>query len=80
MRPKRFPPEKVIAEPREVGLLCAQGKPAAEVVKTPGVSEVTGHHRREKHGGMSVTRARRRSPNACERTDGGRAPADAIGI
>jgi hypothetical protein len=38
---KRRTAEEVVAEPRQVDVLTAQGRPVAEAVRTIGVTEVT---------------------------------------
>jgi transposase-like protein len=56
---KGFRAEEIIAKLREADVLLGQGKKVAEVVKAPGVSEVTYYRWRQEYGGLSVSQARR---------------------
>ena len=59
MPKKRYRPEEIIAKLREAEVLLGQGQKVPEVVKTPGVHEVTCYRWRREYGGLNVSQARR---------------------
>ncbi len=56
---KRFQPEEIIGKLRHADVLLGQGKKVAEVVKAPGVSDVTDSRWHQELGGMSTAQAKR---------------------
>ena len=59
MPQRRYRPEEIIAKLREAEVLLGQGQKVPEVVKTPGVHEVTSYRWRREYGGLNVSQARR---------------------
>lgn len=52
-------PEEIIAKLREAEVLLGQGMKVSEVIKKPGIHEVTCYHRRKECVGMKVDQMRR---------------------
>jgi putative transposase len=59
MAGKRSTPEQIIAKLRQVEVLTAQGKPAADAVRTIGVSEPTYYRWRTEYGGLKLDQVKR---------------------
>src|SRR5215217_2760040 len=59
MAGKRSTPEQIIAKPRQVEVLAAQGKPAAEAVRAVGVTEPTYYRWRSEYGGLKLDQVKR---------------------
>src|SRR5919107_1216197 len=58
-RRKTHTPEEIVAKLRQVEALAAQGKPAAEAVRTIGVTEATYYRWRAEYGGLKLDQVRR---------------------
>ena len=56
---KQFSPEQIISKLREAGGLLAQGKTAAEVSRSLGVTEHTHYRWRKEYGDMGTQQALR---------------------
>jgi putative transposase len=59
MAKKRFRPEEIIGKLREADVLLSQGKKVVDVIKAPGITDVTCYRWRQEYGGMSVPQAKR---------------------
>jgi putative transposase len=59
MARKRFKPEEIVAKLRQVEVLTAQGKTAAEAIRTIGVTEVTYYRWRQEYGGLKGDQVKR---------------------
>ena len=70
MARKRHKPEETIAKLRQVDVLTAQGKSAAEAVKTIAVTETTYFRWRAEYGGMKSDQVRRLKALELENTRG----------
>jgi putative transposase len=56
---KRHKPEEIVAKPRQVDGLVAQGQSVADAVRAIGVTEVTYYRWRQEHGGPKAEQVRR---------------------
>ena len=56
---KHHKPEEVVAKLRQVEVLLAQGKTAAEAVRTIGVTEQTYYRWRSEYGGLNRDQVKR---------------------
>ena len=56
---KRHKPEEIIAKLRRVDVLTAQGTPAAEAIRSIGVTEVTYYRWRQEYGGLKSDQVKR---------------------
>ena len=59
MARKHHKPEEIVAKLRQVEVLLAQGKSAAEAVRTLGVTEQTYYRWRAEYGGLKLDQVRR---------------------
>jgi transposase-like protein len=59
MSRKRHTAEEIVAKLRQVDVLMAQGKPAAEAVRAIGVTEVTYYRWRNEYGGLKGDQVKR---------------------
>lgn len=59
MPQKRYRPEEIIAKLREADVLLGEGRKVPEVVKAPGIHEVTYYRWRKEYGGLKVSQAKR---------------------
>jgi putative transposase len=59
MARKRHTAEEIVAKLRQVDVLMAQGKPAAEAVRAIGVTEVTYYRWRNEYGGLKGDQVKR---------------------
>jgi putative transposase len=59
MARKRHTAEEIVAKPRQVEVLTAQGRPVAEAVRATGVTEVTYYRRRSEYGGPKGDQVKR---------------------
>ena len=59
MAGKRSTPEQIVAKPRQVEVLTAQGKPVAEAVRAIGVSEPSYYRWRAEYGGLKLDQVKR---------------------
>lgn len=59
MPKKRFEPEEIIGKLRHADVLLGQGKKLAEVIKAPGVMEVTYYRWHQESSGMTAAQAKR---------------------
>jgi transposase len=59
MARKHHKPEEIVAKLRQVEVLLAQGKSAAEEVRTLGVTEQTYYRWRAEYGGLKLDRVNR---------------------
>jgi transposase len=59
MAGKRSTPEQIVATLRQVEVLTAQGRPAAEAVRAIGVTEPTYYRWRAEYGGLKLDQVRR---------------------
>jgi transposase-like protein len=60
MARKHHKPEEIVAELRQVEVLLAEGKTAAEAVRTIGVTEQTYYRWRSEYGGLKLGQVTRR--------------------
>ena len=51
----RFIPEEIINKLRHPDVLLGQGKTVAEIVKVPGITDVTYYRWRQEYGGTATT-------------------------
>ena len=56
---KHHKPEEIVAKLRQVDVLMAQGKPAAEAIRAIGVTEVTYYRWRNEFGGLKGDQVKR---------------------
>jgi transposase-like protein len=56
---KRHTPEEIVAKPRQVDVMTAQGRTLADAVKSIGVTEVTLHRWRNEYGGLTLDQVKR---------------------
>ena len=56
---KRHRAEEIVAKLRQVEVLTAQGKPAAEAIRSIGVTEVTYYRWRSEYGGLKGDQVKR---------------------
>lgn len=56
---KRFKPEEIIANLRQVEVLQSQGMSVADAIRQIGVSEVTYYRWRKEYGGMKADQLKR---------------------
>lgn len=59
MAAKRHKPEEIVAKLRQVEVLTAQGKTAAEAIRSIGVTEVTYYRWRTEYGGLKGDQVKR---------------------
>ena len=59
MARKHHKPEEIVAKLRQVEVLLAQGKTAAEAVRTIGVTEQTCYRWRSEYGGLKLDQVKR---------------------
>jgi putative transposase len=59
MAGERSTPEQVVAEPRQVAVLTAQGKAVAEAVRAIGISEPSYYRWRAEYGGLKLDQVKR---------------------
>jgi len=59
MARKRHTAEEIVAKLRQVDVLMAQGKPAADAVQAIGVTEVTYYRWRNEYGGLKGDQVKR---------------------
>ena len=59
MSRKRHKPEEIVAKPRQVEVLAAQGRTVAEGARAIGVTEATYHRWRSEYGGLKLDRVKR---------------------
>ena len=59
MARKRHTAEEIVAKLRQVDVLMAQGKPAAEAIRAIGVTEVTYYRWRNEYGGLKGDQVKR---------------------
>lgn len=59
MSRKRHTAEEIVAKLRQVDVLMAQGKPAAEAIRAIGVTEVTYYRWRNEFGGLKGDQVKR---------------------
>ncbi len=59
MARKRHTAEEIVAKLRQVDVLMAQGKPAAEAIRAIGVTEVTYYRWRNEFGGLKGDQVKR---------------------
>lgn len=59
MPSKRHTPEEIIGKLREVEIRIGQGVPAAEAVRSIGVTEQTYYRWRKEYGGLKLDQAKR---------------------
>lgn len=59
MARKKHTAEEIVAKLRQVELLLAQGKSAAEAVRVIGVTEATYYRWRQEYGGLKTDQVRR---------------------
>ena len=59
MARKRHTAEEIVAKLRQVDVLMAQGKPAAEAIRAIGVTEVTYYRWRNEFGGLQGDQVKR---------------------
>ena len=59
MPQKKHKPEEIVAKLRQVEVLLAQGKTAAEAVRTIGVTEQTYYRWRSEYGGLKLDQVKR---------------------
>ena len=59
MARKHHKPEEIVAKLRQVEVLLAQGKTAAEAVRTIGVTEQTYYRWRSEYGGLKLDQVKR---------------------
>ena len=58
-RQKAHTPEEIVARPRQVEVLAAQGKAVAEAVRSIGVTEQTYYRWRAEFGGLKLDQVKR---------------------
>ena len=73
---KRHTAEEIVAKLRQVDVLTAQGRPAAEAVRAIGVTEVTYYRWRREYGGLKGDQVRRLKELEAEDTRPRRAVSD----
>jgi putative transposase len=56
---KIYKPEEIMAKLRQVEVLTSQGKPAADAIRSIGVSDVTYYRWRQEYGGLKVDQVKR---------------------
>src|SRR3712207_518802 len=56
---KRHKPEEIVAKPRQVVVLAAQGQTVADAVRAIGVTEVTYYRWRQEFGGLKADQVKR---------------------
>ncbi len=56
---KRPKPEEIVSKLRQVEVLQSQGKTAAKVIRSIGVTEVTYYRWRKEFGGLKLDQAKR---------------------
>ena len=56
---KRHTPEEIVTKLRQVEVLTAQGRSAAEAIRSIGVTEVTYYRWRQEYGGPKADQVRR---------------------
>jgi transposase len=54
---KRHKPEEIVAKPRQVDVLVAQGKSVADAIRTIAVAEVTYYRWKQEYGGLKADRS-----------------------
>ena len=59
MSRKRHKPEEIVAKLRQVEVLTAQGRPAAEAIRSIGVTEVTFYRWRQEYGELKGDQVKR---------------------
>jgi len=59
MSRKRHTPEEIVTKLRQVEVLTAQGRPAAEAIRSIGVTEVTYYRWRNEYGGLKGDQVKR---------------------
>lgn len=59
MSKKRHKPEEIVAKLRQVEVLTAQGRTAAEAIRSIGVTEVTFYRWRQEYGGLKGDQVKR---------------------
>ena len=59
MAETRSTPEQIVAKPRQVEVLAAQGKPVGEAVRAIGVTEPTYYRWRAEYGGLKLDQVKR---------------------
>jgi len=68
MPKKRHKAEEIVAKLRQVEVLTAQGKPAAEAIRSIGVTEVTYYRWRSEYGGLKGDQVKRLKELEAENT------------
>ena len=76
MAGKRPTSEEIVAKPRQVEVLNAQGKTVAEAVRAIGVTEVTYYRWRKEYGGLKGDQVKRLKELEAENTRLRRAVSD----
>jgi len=76
MPKKRHKAEEIVAKLRQVEVLTAQGKPAAEAIRSIGVTEVTYYRWRSEYGGLKGDQVKRLKELEAENTRLRRAVSD----
>jgi putative transposase len=76
MPKKRHKAEEIVAKLRQVEVLTAQGKPAAEAIRSIGVTEVTYYRWRNEYGGLKGDQVKRLKELETENTRLRRAVSD----
>ena len=76
MSRKRHKPEEIVAKLRQVEVLTAQGRTAAEAIRSIGVTEVTFYRWRQEYGGLKGDQVKRLKELEAENTRLRRAVAD----
>ena len=59
MAKKNYTTEQIIIKPREIEVLCGQGKTIAEAVRQAEITEQTYYRWRKEYGGMNTADAKR---------------------
>jgi len=59
MARKQHKPEEIVAKPRQVEVLAAQGKTVAEGARAIGVTEATYYRWRSEYGGLKLDQVKR---------------------
>jgi len=59
MARKRHKPEEIVVKLRQVDVLVAQGKPAADAIRSIGVTEVTYYRWKQEYGGLKSDQVKR---------------------
>jgi transposase-like protein len=59
MARKRHTAEEIVAKLRQVDVLMAQGRPAADAIRSIGVTEVTYYRWRNEYGGLKGDQVKR---------------------